>query len=517
MVKELRKYYFLASVSLATFLFVGVAAAGKLNLDKLLGRWMWYYNPRDVGGRKWILFLFGLVVILFANSLIKYSEKLKGSRIKNFLLVLVLALSIYALNVSFFVISKYGFDELPQIIMHSGRTSYFTDAAHVDSISDFIKDYPQQLENLTHHSQVHGPGPIILFKLVYDCMDKFLSITSLTITNDFLNLDVAYLRGSLAANGIPGSDAAIATSVFMGLFFPFCASISVIPLFYFVKELSNEKIAFQSCMVYGLFPNVILFTPQLSQMMMLFSSTSIVLFHIGLKRQKLFLIILSSAVVATSFLFSLELLVLILIFFILIVLLDDRVNRLSVDKKQERIQYYKLMALFVIALSIIMILFKVVIGYDSISTYRLSMHIHDVMEVRRPYFKWVWANIIELTVFLGIPASFFIYRKIIVLIRRPLDRKENIDQYRWAVLLSFLVALVVLDISGVNRGEVARLWLFLNPYFAVLAVISINEFCVDVIGKTRYQTHVFLLVASLTLYYTVALKVILVTIPLGAD
>lgn len=161
-------------------------------------------------------------------------------------------------------------DELPQIIIHAGRTSYFTDAVHIDSILGFLRTYPEQIKNLTHHSQVHGPGPIVVFRAVYDLFLLSPSMQAL-FTSDVLNLNVGYLKDLLLANKMPGNDAAVATSVFMGLFFPLALSLTIIPIYYLGRQYYGKSVALTACGIFAVLPNGILFSPQISQLMTLFA------------------------------------------------------------------------------------------------------------------------------------------------------------------------------------------------------------------------------------------------------
>jgi uncharacterized membrane protein YcaP (DUF421 family) len=45
----------------------------------------------------------------------------------------------------------------------------------------------------------------------------------------------------------------------------------------------------------------------------------------------------------------------------------------------------------------------------------------------------------------------------------------------WRFMVAFLITLVALNLTGVTRGEVARLWMFLMPVAAALAAYAIDE------------------------------------------
>lgn len=84
------------------------------------------------------------------------------------------------------------------------------------------------------------------------------------------------------------------------------------------------------------------------------------------------------------------------------------------------------------------------------------------------YGAWVIVNPLELAVALGVPLTVFLLARCGGDLRSLLA-KRRADP----LLLSWLSIVALLDLSGANRGEVCRLWLFLMPVGAALAVETI--------------------------------------------
>ncbi|HEX5446825.1 MAG TPA: hypothetical protein VFW87_23610, partial [Pirellulales bacterium] len=81
------------------------------------------------------------------------------------------------------------------------------------------------------------------------------------------------------------------------------------------------------------------------------------------------------------------------------------------------------------------------------------------------YGVWVGVNLLELAVALGLPLAIFL------LIRCGTEVRELVARRRGdPLLLSWLGIVALLDVSGANRGEICRLWYFLMPVAAALAV-----------------------------------------------
>jgi methylthioxylose transferase len=77
---------------------------------------------------------------------------------------------------------------------------------------------------------------------------------------------------------------------------------------------------------------------------------------------------------------------------------------------------------------------------------------------RQSYAKWTLVNLLEFGAALGLPLIIFLAGRIVVL------RRFDPLLCSWAAILAFL------DLNGTNRGEACRLWLFMMPIAAMLAV-----------------------------------------------
>jgi hypothetical protein len=112
-------------------------------------------------------------------------------------------------------------------------------------------------------------------------------------------------------------------------------------------------------------------------------------------------------------------------------------------------------------------------GFDTASAFR-SVRAHalefNVIE-RRPYDIWVRANLVEFLVGMGAAQAVLIAGAIALGIRgggRGLDR---LVQPAPLVALSLVAVVLATDLTGVNRGEVIRLWIFLACFLQIPAAV----------------------------------------------
>jgi hypothetical protein len=124
--------------------------------------------------------------------------------------------------------------------------------------------------------------------------------------------------------------------------------------------------------------------------------------------------------------------------------------------------------------SALAILFYVVLHYNTITcvTAVYSNHAHFYDYFPRTYSKWVFMNLVDFVIFLGLPlAALFVFSSAMQC-RRLLKRDwGRISSCFWA----FLIILILLDVSGKNLGEVGRLWLFLMPLVPLLVADGLKE------------------------------------------
>ncbi len=92
-----------------------------------------------------------------------------------------------------------------------------------------------------------------------------------------------------------------------------------------------------------------------------------------------------------------------------------------------------------------------------------SLHQHFALVTHaRQYAIWVWANGVDVALWLG-PGLLLL--GVVGSVWAWMRRQRN--DWMWDVAtasLAFWAVIILLDVSGVSRGEVGRLWLFLMPY-----------------------------------------------------
>jgi len=110
------------------------------------------------------------------------------------------------------------------------------------------------------------------------------------------------------------------------------------------------------------------------------------------------------------------------------------------------------------------------IGVDVAGVFFQGLTAHASITGRaysRTYAVWVWLNLIEFAIFLGLPlaaATVAAMPRVLRDLRLSSGATLPVDLGAAA-----LMVILVLDFSGAVRGETGRLWLFFAPYLAAAA------------------------------------------------
>ena len=117
---------------------------------------------------------------------------------------------------------------------------------------------------------------------------------------------------------------------------------------------------------------------------------------------------------------------------------------------------------------VVMILLFLPFGYNSLRAWQVCLT-NAVKGESREYLVWVGFNPVDFGLFIGLPVAVFFVRGVL----GALKKRERCAAGRFTIALT--ITLVVLNFSGINRGEVARLWMFLMPMATAIAAYAMEE------------------------------------------
>jgi len=93
----------------------------------------------------------------------------------------------------------------------------------------------------------------------------------------------------------------------------------------------------------------------------------------------------------------------------------------------------------------------------------------------RTYDVWVVWNVIDFAAFLSLPISIVLLARLPALLKTSYAAVRQRRVAAWAPLtVAALSIFVVLDLAGIVRGEVSRLWAYFGPLFVLLALAPVK-------------------------------------------
>lgn len=248
-------------------------------------------------------------------------------------------------------------------------------------------------------------------------------------------------------------------------------SLTLIPIFYAVKELFGGGPAKIAAILFIFVPGVILYSlTSMDIVFMFFAALAVALFIIALARANLF----------WSLLFGLSLIVAFYMSFTTIFILPFLVLLFLFNLKTITRPWLKAVIMLG-SFGGIYYLMMLLLNYNAYEVAQKSLalqaesRVAAVAEGRtRIYAYHLFGNIVNFFVFLGLPLFFLVAKGLKFIIR-------SIKRYKsaYSLLLCATITWVAWDIFGITYGEVARIWLLLIPIF----IIAISAILPDLFPK----------------------------------
>lgn len=412
-----------------TLLLLGLIASHSLVLG-FAKEWAWIGANEHLGSGKIIYFFFALLFVVFVYLCVK------KNLVKSQWLFLALALIFgYSLIIILFSIYPEGLGRLIRIVSDKQAFSFYLDSLSVTHLNQFLKNYIQGLPALSVHSQVHPPGGISLCYLI-------------RLLGDKINLNPALL---------------------VGLIVPFLGILTIFPLYFLTKELFSVYAAKTAVIFYLLVPAALFFVPELDQMYPLFFISVIALYLLGMRRDKAIYFLLGGFILAIGFFFSF-LFIVVPLCLLIIWLLFYRQRDKAVASFFQIKKFLKYNLFFLFGFLIFWLIYQIAFGYNIYDLYQAAMLYHGNFLAVRTYSIWVFMNLYDFFLFLGIPLTIiFLFAA-----GRELSRsfqKKKMDIIFWL----FFLTILFLDLMGKNRSETARVWLFLMPLGIIPVARYVSE------------------------------------------
>jgi hypothetical protein len=329
------------------------------------------------------------------------------------------------------------------VVLHSpGSSGYYTVARRqVGDAWRFLADYPEWIRHQDAlHVGTHPPGLFLVEHTLLRWMETRPGLARRVLDH----LPESVTQGFRMIGPVPSADRA-AIALTAALTWLACAA-TVVPLYLLARASLSAPAAWASAAFWPLVPSTILFQPDADTAFPLLSTTALALVAHASQtggRRGILLATLAGMVLAVGMMFTLAFLPVGLVAAIV----------LASASEATRSRRAVLIASTGAGFLALALAFWAIARADPfvIWWWNQKNHARFYVEFPRSYRAWVVANLIELAVALGLPATLGAIVGFLSIRQAP--------RAAWAAL----AVLVLLDLSGRNLSEVARLWLPLLP------------------------------------------------------
>jgi len=355
-------------------------------------------------------------------------------------------------------------------------------AIGADDLGQYLRTYPRQM--LAHpfvHTPVHPPGDFVYVWLWRKGFEQFPGLAR-TVAQ-FLR---AYNCADLQFVSL--EDAQIASALAQMLI-PLGSGLPVIPLYRLGKRLGGPRAGMRAAALYVVVPSLTLFTMRWDQLYPLFLCLSLYWLHVGLEERRFVLFFLAGLSVSVASFMSFGNLT------ILPALGAYGLAHLAsgglLRWKDWLRQTWRGWGLLILGSVSVWLAYQAACGVSFWEVFSTAMQTH--FHLGRSYRVWVVYNVYDFLTFLGVPVA-------VLFVAESIRAWRRVVQTRLAVSAEALPALAVsttllaLDLSGVARGEVGRMWLLWMPAACLIVAI----------GSTHRSRFSYVLVLALLALQTLS-------------
>lgn len=421
-----------------------------------------------------IAFCIYLLVALIALSRIKYCSRWELSI---WLFALTSSGIIWSLLLQDSPPAEYRLSKAPFILYYEGSSGYFTEAnEEISDVRQYLVNYEVKMkQGDVLHEGTHPPGLPLFYLALIELCNQAPGLQTLLLNTQPSSFQEAMQTiaeiTTLSRHPLSQSGAAVlwlATILTLVM-----SSLTVIPLFLLSKEFTSREISWQVATLWPLVPAALIFQPKSDALYSMISILFLYLWIVAWRHNSRLLYILAGFILWTGLLLSLAFLPVALCAVLYCIfetwrLRSDKTHQYSAIKHFLSAGFFGLLGL-TIPTALMSRFFE--LNLLNVWILNFQNHAGFYLQYPRTYWKWLLINPIEISLALGLPISWLVFKSL-------LNRKRfrNIRQTAPCLscfnnlLFSCVLVLGLLWLSGKNMGEVARLWLIFLPWFLVMTI-----------------------------------------------
>lgn len=338
---------------------------------------------------------------------------------------------------------------------------YFPPASRVSDLGEFLRTYPERRMEYNIRVQTHPPGNVIFYWLFIRAFESVPSVTQALapVIEPHVLARPDWAQRYTTAEVLAGAAASLAV--------PAISTLGVLPLHRLAGRLGSPRAARLAVVLYAFIPALVLFTPVVDDLFSFLTVTALWLTVKGLDERRATWVGLAGLAWGVEAFMTFGVLPVLLLLALTIAL--RRVGEAGGGRRA---------LLEGVALgaggSAVWGLAWLLTGLNPVALYRVSTLAHGGLTETRSYWLWLVYNPYDVLLFAGVPAAVHFLRGATRVVGRSRGfprLPSPADQ----LMLAFLITMAALLVSGMVRGETARILLYTTPVLAWAAGCDIAE------------------------------------------
>jgi Dolichyl-phosphate-mannose-protein mannosyltransferase len=425
--------------------------------DEWPAEWRWSLRPIEISARTFVpllaLAVYVIICVAWLSKLRDESHTYRSPRLLlGFLTVATPAIQLaLATGIARLPLNAFLAPTLSPL-----SSGYMSTALDIGDMNSFLANYPAIMPTLANHVQTHPPGPILMHWLGL----KFFE------SNPALADSIAMPLRTLQCHnpGLMALDNPQIASALIGMLIPLIGALAVWPMYAVGKRIVGSNAALIAAALFPIMPLFAMWPTQWDQIYPLLLFSGLYFMHTGLESKSMRRIFLAGIPLSIATFFSVGNSVL-----IAIVALYGLIQYLSISSSLRlSISRSLLLAVsFVLGCASIWISYALIYHVNPIEVLSTGSRLaFESTTGNRSYLLWLLWNPIDFAIFLGIP--------IVVLLILNWQKILRPPRRLLPLVVSTFVVFLLLDLSGIVRGEVGRLWMYFGPLM-LLTVAAATE------------------------------------------
>lgn len=434
------------------------------------GEWVWEYQPRVNLGSLGYVVPGALLLLLGIHLLWKHGLK-KSRAVQIAVVVGLVALSLLVRYCTWKAMPFVGV-RMTLVTMSDVATTYYSQALDVRDTKSFLGEYPRLMSAMPYHARTHPPGAIIFMHWVYSVVRRSVSDPDKSLAGRVLlevpPSEAAKLWAERFKTQGAGKDYTaleVLGAFWVGLVIALLGALVVLPIYFTATDLFGWRAGLVAGVLGAVIPSGLLFPVSVDQLVFVVTAVSLWLLVTGIRKRRLLRLLGSGIVLGVGLGISFGLLVLVpgfLVFILWASLGKERWRRTAAE-----------CAVFLAAVVAPAALLWAFSGCDMLMVYQKAVEAHrfELTQVwHRSYGRWVVGNLGDFLLLGGLPG--LVYFLAFLTGGEPNEKEFKLGRkLGW----TFLGILLLVDSTGLVRGEAGRIWLFLMAFPTILGAGVLAE------------------------------------------